>query len=111
MSLGYRTVSLVVRDFEGVEAELEHSFLIANVKSCILSLGQLYRNGWSVKNLGDGPYLESPDQELRVPAHFQCNSLAISASVCRVEMVESEGLISPHASVRAIVELEERFRP
>jgi hypothetical protein len=53
---GYRTVSLVVRDEDGEEAELEHSFIIANVKSCmwrcVLSLGQLYRSGRSVKQHG-----------------------------------------------------------
>ena len=110
---GYRTVSLVVEDGDGTEAELEHAFLIANVKSCILSLGQLYRNGWCVKQMEDGagPYLESPDRELRVPVFYQRNSLAISATVCRVEQVEDESLLSPHAYVRAIVELEDRFRP
>ena len=107
---GYRTVSLVVQDECGEEAELEHSFLIANVKSCILSLGQLYRNGWSVRQHEHGPVLESPDRELRVPVVYQRNSLAISATVCRVEMMD-EGFLSPHAHVRAVVEIEERFRP
>ena len=107
---GYRTVSLVVQDECGEEAELEHSFLIANVKSCILSLGQLYRSGWSVKQHEHGPVLESPDRELRVPVVYQRNSLAISATVCRVEMMD-EGFLSPHAHVRAVVEIEERFRP
>ena len=107
---GYRTV---VQDGDGTEAELEHSFLIANVRSCILSLGQLYRSGWSVKQMedGGGPFLESPDQELRVPVFYQRNSLAIKATVCRVEQVAEGDMPSPHAFVRAVVELEDRFRP
>lgn len=46
---GYKTVSLVVRDNQGVEAELERCFLVGDVKSCILSLGQLYQGGWHVR--------------------------------------------------------------
>eukprot|EP00435_Cladocopium_sp_Y103_P019244 s76_g4.t1 len=108
---GYRTVSLVVVDDEGVEAELEHSFLIANMKSCILSLGQLYQNGWSVQQHGHGPVLESLDRELRVPVVYQRNSLAIKATACRVELAGQDDAHSPHACVRAVVELEDRFRP
>jgi len=111
---GYTTVSLVVKDGDGTEAELEHVFLIANVKSCILSLGQLYRNGWCVKQMddGSGPYLKkSPDRELRVPVNYQRNSLAMNATVCRVERVEDEDMLSPHVYFRAIMELEDRLRP
>lgn len=101
---GHRTVSLVVQDESGEEAKLEHSFLIANVKS-ISSLGQLYRSGWSLKQLEHRPVLESSDQELRVPVAYQGKSLlAINVSVCRVEMVKEE-VLSPHAHVR------ERLRP
>lgn len=39
---GYKTVSLVVKDDQGEEAELEHCFLVGDVKSCVLSSGQLY---------------------------------------------------------------------
>ena len=110
---GYRTVSLVVRDGDGTEAELEHAFLIANVKSCILSLGQLYRNGWCVKQMddGSGPYLESPDKELHILVFYERNSLAMKATVCRVEQVGDEVQLSPHACVRAVVELKNKFRP
>ena len=110
---GYRTVSLVVRDGDGTEAELEHAFLIANVKSCILSLGQLYRNGWCVKQMddGSGPYLESPDKGLHIPVFYERNSLAMKATVCRVEQVGDEVQLSPHVCVRAVVELKNKFRP
>eukprot|EP00435_Cladocopium_sp_Y103_P025937 s2422_g6.t1 len=98
---------------DGPEAELEHAFLIANVKSCILSLGQLYQSGWSVKLMDDGSglFLESPDQELHVPVFYQRNSLALRATVCRVQQVDDESMPDSHACVRAIVELEDKFRP
>ena len=68
-------------------------------------------NGWSVKQHGEGPVPESADQELRVPVVYQRNSLAIRAYVCRVAMLDEGTVLSPHHQVRAIVELEERFRP
>eukprot|EP00435_Cladocopium_sp_Y103_P037670 s676_g10.t1 len=110
---GYRKVSLVVQDGDGTEAELEHAFLIATVKSCILSLGQLYQSGWSVKKMDDGSdlYLESPDQELQAPVFYQRNSLAMRATVCPVQQVDHETMPSSSACVRAIVELEDKFRP
>ena len=35
----------------------------------------------------------------------------MNATVCRVEQVDDEGLMSPHACVRAIVELKNKFWP
>ena len=108
---GYKNASLVVKDSDGSEAELEHCFLVGEVKNCILSLGQLYQNGWQVKNDERGLYLESPDQTLKVPVFYQRNSLAIEASVCRVVEVAEEVQQQPVGTVRAILELEDRFRP
>ena len=108
---GFRAVSLVVKDNENGEAELEHSFLIADVKSCILSLGQLYQNGWSVRQMDEGNLcLESPCKELKIPVFYQHNSLAIRASVCRVEEMDG-AMEAPVNYIRAIVELEDKFRP
>ena len=80
-----------------------------NSLSCILSLGQLCRAGWSVQQNSSGPTLESPDRTLRVPVFFQRNSLAIRGEVCRVVVAEDSGLDVP--MVRAVVELEDKFRP
>ena len=72
---GFRAVSLVVKDNENEEAELEHSFLIADVKSCILSLGQLYQNGWSVRQMDEGNVcLESPCKELKIPVSISATA-------------------------------------
>jgi hypothetical protein len=57
-----RTASIVVENEDGNQAELEMQFVVSeSVKSCILSLGQLYRAGWSVQQNDDGPTLESPE--------------------------------------------------
>ena len=105
-----KQASLVVEDEDGSQAELETQFLVAgSIKSAILSLGQLYRAGWSVSQAEHGPVLESPDKTLRVPVFYVRNSLAIRAEVCRVE--DSHDELSEVPMVRAVVELEERFRP
>eukprot|EP00435_Cladocopium_sp_Y103_P058050 s196_g20.t1 len=107
---GVKTASIVVEDEDGRQPELETQFVVSeNVKSCILSLDQLYRAGWSVQQNSDGPKLESPDRTLRVPVFFQRNSLAIRGEVCRV--VASEDCNLDVSMVRAVVELEEKFRP
>ena len=59
---------------------------------------------------GSGPYLESPDKELRIPVFYERNSLAMKATVCRVEQVRDEVQLSAHACVRAVVELKNKFR-
>ena len=102
-----KQASLVVEDEDGSQAELETQFLVAGtMKSAILSLGQLYRAGWSVSQAVHGPVLESPDNTLRVPVFYVRNSLAIRAEICRVED-SAEDL----PMVRAVVELEDKFRP
>ena len=66
------------------------------------------------KEDGSGPYLESLDKEFHTPVFivfYPRNSLAMNATVCRVEQVDDEGPMSPHACVRAIVELKSKFRP
>lgn len=85
---GYRNVSLLVNDRDGSEAEIEHCFLIGDVKSCILSLGQLYESDWHVRHGEGNPVLESSDGTLQIPVFYQRNSLAINATVCRVEEFE-----------------------
>ena len=69
---GVKQASLVVEDEDGSQAELETQFLVAeSIKSAILSLGQLYRAGWSVTQADQGPVLESPDKTLRVPVFYE----------------------------------------
>ena len=53
--------------------------------------------------------LESPDHTLKVPVFYQRNSLAIHGEVCRVEAANVPDV--EISMVRAVVELEEKFRP
>ena len=107
---GVKVASLVVEDVDGSQAELETQVVVSDsVKSCILSLGQLYRAGWSVQQDNMGPMLESPDKTLRVPVLYQRNSLAIRGEVCG--HVADDDCSSDVGIVRAVVGLEEKFKP
>lgn len=107
-----RTASIVVENEDGNQAELETHFVVSeSVKSCILSLGQLYRAGWSVqqsnRTMMDRRW--NLQRTFRVPAFFQRNALAIRGEVCRVVATEDSCL--DVSMVRAVVELDDKFRP
>lgn len=76
--------TLVVFDaiMSGEEVEIHHRFLVGNVHNCILSLGELYKSGWTLKSDEQGQFLISRDQEAKILAVFQRNSFAIEATVC-----------------------------
>ena len=60
-------------DRDGTEEELEHKLVVGDVKTCIVSLGELYRNGWQVRNAGN-------DEMYPLTAHFNfplCTSAAL----------------------------------
>ena len=104
---GSREASLVTRSSEGEEIELKHTFIIGDVKSCILSLGELYQNGWSVIPGEKQPMLVSPGGAVQIPVVYQRNSFAIEASVERVELSHEES--SNLLAVRAVVKVSEDF--
>ena len=100
---GCRDATLVVQDaLTGEEVELRHQFIVGDVKSCILSWGELYKRGWSVAQENNGLVLKSPQGEVQIPVHYQRNSLAIDAKVCRVEMFAKA---EEEFEVRAIVQI------
>ena len=53
--------------------------------------------------------LKSPDKTLRIPVFFVRNSLAIRAEVNRIE--QADATLPDVLMVRAVVELEDKFRP
>jgi len=107
---GVKQVNLVVEDEDGSQTQLETQFLVAgSIRSAILSLGQFSRAGWPVSQAEHGPVLGSLDKTLLVPVFYVRNSLAIRAEVCRVE--DSHDELPEVPMVRAVVELEETFRP
>ena len=63
--------------------QMEHKLVIGDVKTCIISLGELYRNGWEIHSAGnDEMYLDGPTHQ--VPVMYERNSLAIQAGVLRI---------------------------
>ena len=105
-----KTASMVVDDEDGNRTEPETQVLVAgNIKSAILSLGQLYQAGWSISQRNNGPVLESPDHTLRLPVFFVRNSLAIKTEDYRVENTNVD--LPDSLMVRAVVEMENKFRP
>ena len=98
--LGQKNAGLLVQSAQGEEIELQHPFVVGDVKHGVLSLGELYRSGWHVQP-GNPLYLTSPDGTVQIPVKFQQNSFAIVASVCRIE----HGLEEPNQdlAVRAVM--------
>ena len=87
---GSKSAELLVMDTDGNEALLNHNFITAAVKAGIVSLSQLYKQGWSVIPEEQGPVLVSPCHDLRVPMCYRNNSLAIRAHVRCVDLVENK---------------------
>ena len=80
------------QDVEGREATLCHNFVVAEVTGCLISLGQLYHSGWSVKHHSEAPSglaLFSPCGELILPVHYRGMSLALSGWIRRVKEEET----------------------
>ena len=104
---GQQEATLVVYDAMSGE-EIELRFLIGNVhNNCILSLGELYKNGWLLESDGKDQFLVSPDQQAGIPVIFQRNSFAIEATVCRILQSDSD---EPELfEVRAVIKLNETY--
>ena len=105
--LGHKSASLLAKSVDGEEIELQQKLLVGDVSTCILSLGELYRSGWSVQPGEHSPFLTSPDSSVRIPVQYKQNSFAIEASVCRIEKgLES---VSEQFAVRAIMQVDAAF--
>ena len=75
---------------------LQHEFIVGNVTSCLVSLGQLYQGGWTIhkdQNNGDLS-LMSPGDEIRIPIEYRNKSFAIKAHVRQiVETTSSKSVV------------------
>ena len=75
---GIRKAELITTTSDGEEILLQHEFMVGNVSSCLMSLGQLYQGGWTIDK--DGKLqLQSPGSEVRIPVEFKNRSFAIKA--------------------------------
>ena len=78
---GTRNADLEVRSTEGEEILLRHQFIIGDVTTGLVSLGQLYQAGWKICGDGDELVLTDPNDEVNIPVHFRNKSFAIRAHV------------------------------
>ena len=88
----------------GEDIELRHRFLVGNVRTCILSSGELYKNGWTVVHESGNPALVPPFGDAMIPVYVQRISLAIEASVCPIESDVHDCELS---EVRAVVRVNQ----
>ena len=81
---GTKQAERYVQDREG------HKFIVGDVQSCIMSLGELYQAGWHIDKDGDDLSLLPPDHTMRVPVFNKNKSLAIRAHVRCVQEVQQQ---------------------
>ena len=83
---GIKKAELVATTMDGEEVLLQHDFIVGNVTSCLVSLGQLYQGGWTIhKDQESGDLsLMSPGDEIRNPIEYRNKSFAIKAHVRQV---------------------------
>ena len=80
-------------DSQRTPVTLRHQFLVGEVTSCLLSLGQLLKSGWTLQHdcdHADKVRLRSPDALTEIPVGYRGMSLAIQGTVRRVEDEEGE---------------------
>ena len=108
---GTRYTDLQVRDVEGEEVLLRHEFIVGDVTTGLVSLGQLYQAGWKIDGEGSNElFLIDPQDQIKVPVYFKKKSFAIRAFVRHVEEREDDGdsdVSSFH--VRTIVQVFEEM--
>lgn len=106
---GIRKAELVTTTSDGEEVLLQHEFIVGNVTSCLVLLGQLYQGGWTIhKNQDNGDLsLMSPGDEIRIPIEYRNRSFAIKAHVRQiVETTSSTSMVGGDADslqVRTVV--------
>ena len=86
---GVKHAELHVQARGGQGAVLQHRFVVGDVQSCIMSLGELYQAGWHIDKDGDELSLLPPDDSMKVPVFYKNKSLAIRAHVRCIQEVSS----------------------
>ena len=81
-----------MRDVEGEEVLLRHEFIVGDVTTGLVSLGELYQAGWKIDGEGSNElFLIDPQDQIKVPVYFKNKSFAIRACVRHVEEREDDG--------------------
>ena len=97
---GTRNADLEVRSIEGENIFLRHQFIIGDVTTGLVSLGQLYQAGWKICGDGDELVLTDPNDEVNIPVHFRNKSFAIRVHVRAAEAGQE---LDDALEVRAVV--------
>ena len=91
--VGTKDAEIYVNDVHGEVTMLNHQFIVSDVTSCLVSLGQLYYNGWSIVHADEDESsrlaLRSPDGEVLLPVQYRGMSLAIRGKVRCVQQTLS----------------------
>lgn len=69
----------MVSDVSNMQAILKQQFIVGDATSCLLSLGQMLRKGWSISKTDEcecGLALVSSDKQLEVPVEYKGDSLS-----------------------------------
>ena len=85
---GTRETEIEVMDTNGEMVTLRHRFLVGEVTSCLLSLGQLLKSGWTLnhdEHQKNNLLLCSPDREAAIPVGYRGVSLASEGTVRKIE--------------------------
>ena len=103
---GTRYTDLQVQDLSGEDVILRHQFVVGDVTTSLLSLGQLYQLGWRLHEAQDSEQLclVDPSRRVEIQVHYRGKSFALKAHVrCIVE--EEVGEEAEEYEVRAIVKV------
>ena len=102
---GTRYTDLQVQDLSGEDVILLHHFVVGDVTTSLLSLGQLYQLGWRLHEAQDSEQLclVDPSRRVEIPVHYRGKSFALRAHVrCVVEEEVGEDLTY---EIRAVVKV------
>ena len=105
---GTRSTDLQVQDVAGESVVLRHQFVVGDVTTSLISLGQLYQPGWRITEAQGSEQLclVDPERAVEIPVHFRGKSFALKAHV-RCIVNEAEEAREVRAVVKAYDEIEE----
>ena len=81
---GRRYTDLQVEDMSGEEVVLRHEFVVGDVTTSLISLGQLYQLGWRIGDSNGQLCLKDPSKKVEIPVHYRGKSFALKAHVRHV---------------------------
>ena len=103
--MGTRFTNLQVQDVSGESVVLRHQFVVGDVTTSLISLGQLYQLGWRIEEDGNGQFcLKDPSKNVEIPVHYRGKSFALKA---HVRHIVEEGEHYVRAVVRVFDEVTE----